>query len=204
MLLVGLCGGSGSGKSTAARRFQENGIPVLDADAVYRELTSAPSPCLDAIAREFGDEVIAPDGSLDRKALSRAVFSAPDADVRRARLNEITHAFVIEELLGCVRSLFDQGKPVVMLDVPLLFEAGLDRHCDITVCVVAPIGERVRRLILRDGLTEEDAHRRIAAQHTDAFLEQRCDFCIRNDADLASLYSEVDALASTLYNKSII
>lgn len=204
MLLVGLCGGSGSGKSTAAMRFRENGIPVLDADAVYRGLTSAASPCLDAIAREFGDEVITPNGVLDRKALSRVVFSSPDADVRRKRLNEITHTFVKDELLTRARSLFDRGAPIVVLDVPLLFESGLDRHCDRIVCVTAPTDARIRRLLSRDGLTEADARRRIEAQLTDAFLQEKCDYVIFNDSDLASLYAKVDALASKLSNKIII
>ena len=93
--IIGLCGGSGSGKGSVAELFLEYGIPSVDTDAVYHDITSSPSPCLDALVAEFGTDILTPDGALDRKKLSGIVFFGQDSIKRREKLNAISHKYVL-------------------------------------------------------------------------------------------------------------
>ncbi|MBO7302890.1 MAG: dephospho-CoA kinase, partial [Clostridia bacterium] len=96
MKILGLCGGSGSGKGTVARLLLKYGIPTIDTDGVYHNITSRKSECLDALVNAFGSEIIGESGALDRKRLSEIVFSSPDAATRRAELNKIAHKHVLQ------------------------------------------------------------------------------------------------------------
>jgi dephospho-CoA kinase len=154
---------------------------VIDADAVYHQLLQPPSPCLDALRIEFGDSIIASDGTLDRTALGALVFE--DSDVgraRRSRLNAITHGFVAQRIDQLLREYQAAGKKAALIDAPLLIEAGIHRQCHFNVCVLAPEDVRLARLMARDGRDRNAILARMKAQPDDDFYRSHTDAVIFN------------------------
>lgn len=183
---IGLTGGIGSGKSTAAAIFADAGVTVVDADAVSRAVTEPGSPALDELAEAFGADIVGPDGRLDRELLARRAFADEAAT---ARLNAITHpriAAETERLLGAAAGL-------VVWDVPLLLEQGREDEVDLVVVVDAAEELRLRRLRGR-GLSEEDARRRMARQVDDAMRREKADVLLDNNGTEEALGRQVDAL----------
>jgi dephospho-CoA kinase len=198
MYLIGLTGGIASGKTVVASRFAELGAVVVDADKLAREVVEPGTEGLAAIAREFGDTVIAADGSLDRPALGAVVFSDAEA---RLTLNAITHPAVwrrARELFAAAEAR-DPGA-VIVYDVPLLAEAATDRpiRFDRVVVVHASTETRLARLVGLRGLSEADARRRLGAQATDAERLALADDVIDSDGELQHTLDQVDALWETL------
>ncbi len=194
MKIIGLCGGSGSGKGTACEIFGKLGIPAIDTDAVYRELTEGPGECLTALANEFGGEIIAESGALNRQRLSSIVFSGEGARERLAKLNEISHKFILDETRRRLDEYKRRDAVAAIVDAPVLFESGFDRECDILISVVADREKRIDRIMTRDMITRDAAERRIASQMSDDELISRCDYVIRNDGDLDHLIAEVKSV----------
>ena len=194
MTVLGICGGSGSGKSTVADMLADFGVCVLDADRIYHELVDAPSPCVDALVDAFGTQILSQDGALDRRALSRIVFFGDGAGQRLRRLNAITHAFVKERIRQRIAALARQGERFALIDAPLLFESGLHTDCAAVIGVIAEDAVRIERMVRRDGISQEEAERRIRAQLSNDELRRRCDFCVQNDADVQTLGNAVRAL----------
>ncbi len=190
MIVLGLCGTSGSGKSTVSLCFRERGAAILDCDVIYHELISKPTSCLRAIGREFGADLIR-SGSLDRAALREIVYHD---EKKRLKLNRLTHAFVKRELKSRMLVLRSENAPVCVIDAPLLFEARLDAWCDAVVGVFAPLELRVDRLMRRDGISREAAELRLSKQIPPEELEKKCRFRIENDGDLSALQSAVDRI----------
>ena len=191
MKVIGLCGGSGSGKGAVSSIFDDLGIPSIDTDAVYREMTLGDSPCLRALAIEFGDEIISANGSLDRARLASIVFSGEGCDARRRRLNEIAHYFILEETRRRLKEYESLGCIAALVDAPVLFESGFDKECDKIICVLADKDTRVERIVARDGISRQAAKARINSQMSDEELISRCDYVIYNNCDLESLKSSV-------------
>jgi dephospho-CoA kinase len=189
VLLVGLTGGIGSGKSEVARRLVAHGAVLIDADVVAREVVEPGTPGLAAVVAEFGEGVLLPDGSLDRERLGSIVFA--DAD-RRAALNAIVHPLVGERMRE-LRDAAPDGS-VVVYDVPLLTENDLAGMYDTVVVVDAPVETQVARLVGIRGMTEEAARARIAAQATRERRRAIADHVIDNSGTLDELYAQVDAL----------
>lgn len=198
MRVIGLCGGSGSGKGTVCEVFRENGIPTIDTDAVYRELTGMPGPLVDALRAEFGDSIITADGTLDRRSLATLIFNSPDATDKLKRLNAIAHKYILDETRNRLYSYSLGGAPLGVVDAPVLFESGFDSECDIIVSVIADKNIRIERIICRDGIGREEAERRIAAQMSDEQLISKSDFVIYNNSDLTNLRGQVDRLIANL------
>ncbi|MBQ8175258.1 MAG: dephospho-CoA kinase [Clostridia bacterium] len=195
MLRLGLTGGSGSGKSTVARIFASCGAKIIDTDAVYHSLISAPSPCVLALKEAFGEGILNEVGAIDRKKLASVVFEATEAGkARLALLNDISHRFVHEECEILLSHYEKDGEPLVILDVPLLFESGFDRLCDVTVAVLAPQSLRLQRILSRDGIDEAAAIRRLVAQPSDEFYKLRADHLIYNEGDLPVLQERTLAI----------
>ncbi len=178
MLVIGLTGPSGAGKSTVARGFSAFGLPIIDADEVYRELLVPPSPCLDALSAAFGKEILLSNGTLHRKKLAAIVFSDKE---RLTELNAITHRFIMAEIRARLSELRKRQTPAAVLDAPQLFEAGADKDCNIIVAVLADKRLRLERLVRRDGLTVEEALRRMDAQKSDLFFRTQADYIIENN-----------------------
>lgn len=192
MKIIGLTGGSGTGKGTVAARMRELGAGWVDADAVYRDLCAANREMLAALNAAFGG-VTDETGALDRPKLAKIVFSDPE---KLAKLNEITIPYIRAASLDAMQAQAD--RPVVLYDAPTLFEAGADDLCEKTIGVLAGTETRVQRVMARDGISEEAARARILAQPDDGFYRARCDYIIENNGDLAALWRETDALYTIL------
>ena len=174
-MIIGITGGSGCGKTTLLSSIAQAGGLVLDCDAIYHSLLKTDLSLLDAIERRFPGTVER--GQLNRKALGAIVF----ADSQSLQdLNLITHTAVKAEVLRRMEGW--QGP--VAIDAIGLFESGLAELCDITVAVTAPVEHRVKRLILRDGISEEYARSRICAQHDDSWFREKCSYVLENDGQL--------------------
>ena len=174
-MIIGITGGTGSGKTTLLNLIRDYGGLVLDCDAIYHKLLSTDTDLLNAIAQRFPGTV--EDGTLNRKKLGAIVFADEDA---LQDLNRITHGAVKQEVL---RQL-SQKPALAAIDAIGLFEGGLGELCDVTVAVTAPKEARIHRLIVRDGITEEYARKRIAAQHDDDWFRKRCDHILVNDGKI--------------------
>lgn len=193
--VFGLTGGIGTGKSSVASLLRERGVPVVDADELAREAVLPGSPGLAQVVAAFGAEVLEPDGSLARKRLAALVFADPAA---RKRLNSITHPLVRQLSQQRFAALEQQGVTLAAYDVPLLFEVGLDQLLKPSVVVSASEEQQLRRLMLRDGLTEAEARARIAAQLPLADKCARADIVLDNDGPPSALPAQVDALVARL------
>lgn len=190
MKLLGLTGGIASGKSSVARMLAHAGVPVVDADALAREAVASGTEGLRAVVARFGPGALAPDGSLDRKALAAVVFA--DAGARRD-LNAIVHpavAALAAERLGALR---DRGAGVAVYDVPLLFESDLEGMMDATLLVATPEPIQLARLMARDHIDEEAARARIAAQLPLVDKRRRATAVIENDGTLEELAARLRA-----------
>lgn len=192
MKIIGLCGGSGSGKGEVARMLREEGCLHLDADAIYHGFISGDSDCLRELADEFGKEIIAPKGALDRKKLAAIVF-ADGAEEKRQRLNTISHRYVLDEIRRRIADA-ENEYTVAVVDAPLLFESGFNAECDAIISVIAPRDARIARIVERDGLTSEQAARRIDAQLDEEFLRSHSNFTIENNNDLDALALKVEKI----------
>jgi dephospho-CoA kinase len=197
-LRIGLTGGIGSGKTLVARLFKEFGAAIVDADAIAREVGAPGGPAYEGIVSAFGPAVVHADGTLDRKALGDRVFT--DAAARR-RLNALTHPHIRRRMaeeasrLGSV-----PGVEVIVLDIPLLLETtdGRDLGLDGIVVVDADDDVRVGRLVARDGFSEADARRRLAAQMPLREKVARADWVIDNNGTPDHTREQVRALWETL------
>ena len=186
--IVGLTGGIGSGKSTVAEIIREAGIPVIDADAISRAALDPGTDCYEMTKRLFGPECLLADGRMDRKWIARRIFSDP---VMRDSLNAIIHPYV----LSCMQKETESIRALISVwEVPLLFESGYDRFCSRTVAVLCEEALRVRRIVQRDGMSEEEAISRIRTQMTDEQRKTLADDFLYNEGDMASLYEETQKL----------
>jgi dephospho-CoA kinase len=197
MLIVGLTGGIGSGKSTVARLLAERGAEVIDVDAVGRAVIAPGGRAEAAVLAEFGDGIVAPDGSIDRRALARVVFEHPAG---LARLEAISHPAINAELTESVGALPDDA--LVVYDMAVLVESNLGRadpaHQYTRVVVVeAPLELRVARAVAR-GMSEADARARAANQATDEQRRAVADLVVPNDRDLAALETAVAEAWTTI------
>jgi dephospho-CoA kinase len=190
MVVVGLTGGIGSGKSTVARMLEDRGAVVVDADVAARVVVEPGRPALDAIVERFGRDVLGPDGRLDRTALAAVAFGSDEA---RRDLNAIVHPAVHREMLAGVAAAADADPDaVVVLDVPLLAEVGRAAYpVDGVIVVDLPVDIAVARLVDRRGLDEADARARVAAQATREERRAIADVVIDNAGDLHHLEAEV-------------
>lgn len=189
MLSVGLTGGIGAGKSTAAREFERLGAVVIDADDVARAVVEPGTPGLAAVVAEFGPGVLRADGSLDRPALARIVFGDDGA---RSRLEAITHPLVAEESARRARAAGERA--IVVHDVPLIVEKGLAGRYDVVVVVGASEEVRMARLIAQRGMTPEDARARIRAQADDGARRAVADVWLDNSGTEEDLREAVRRL----------
>lgn len=189
MKRIGLTGGIASGKSTVARLLAARGVPVVDADALAREVVAPGTPGLAAIAARWPSVVCA--GELDRKALGAIVFA--DSAERRA-LEAITHPLIRAEAARRMAAARDAGHPVVVYEAALLFENDLDRELDATLLVALPPELQVERLRARDGVSEADARARIRSQMPLEQKAARATYVIDNSGDLDALRLRVDEI----------
>ena len=199
MRIIGLCGGSGSGKGIVSSLFLEYGIPSIDTDALYREMTSFNSDCMQALIGEFGERISRSGGSLDRAVMASIVFSD---SAKLKRLNTITHRFILNKTREILTQYRDEGRLAAIVDAPVLFESGFDAECDEVICVVAEAEIRLKRIMSRDGIDMDAAKKRVMAQKPDEELIARSNYVITNNQDLCSLKEQVERIAKTILDNS--
>ncbi len=178
MRLIGLCGRSGSGKGCFSEIARQNGFYVIDCDAVYKELVSRPSLCLNELAEAFGKEIIK-DNALDRRTLAPIVFSDKE---KLKLLNKITHKHIREEVVNIISSKDDNT--IFIIDAPTLFESGIDSMCELIIGILAPDSVCASRIVNRDKISETDAMARLNNQLSQEELIENCDYIIYNDSTL--------------------
>ena len=188
-MLIGLTGGIGAGKSTVSDYLRAKGYPVFDADEVAREIVEPNSgtDTLSLLSSAFGEDIIKADGSLNRSRLASIAFSDPE---KKARLDQIMHGKVIEILLQRAEEM--ALEPLVFIDVPLLFESGMDRHFAQIWLVDADDEARIKRVIERDGSSREEVLRRIGYQMDRAGKISRSSVVLDNSGDREILYRQID------------
>lgn len=190
MLLVGLTGGLGAGKSTVARMLADRGAVVVDADDLARRAVAPGTHGHHQVVQVFGDDILAADGSIDRATLSRVVFADPE---KRRALESIIHPEVFRLLAEEAERLRGTDR-VLVFDAPLIVETGFHEACDVVVVVTAPVDRQIERVVLDRGMDVEEARGRIAAQVPPERREGVADVVIRNDGDLQALEAQVDDL----------
>jgi dephospho-CoA kinase len=187
VMLIGLTGGIGSGKTTVAQRLTELGATEIDADLLAREVVAPGSQGLRSVASRFGSDLVLADGSLDRALLAERAFASSES---RLELEAILHPLI--QTLSRERIASANG--VVVYTIPLLVESGSKLPFDKVIAVSAPEAVRVQRLVASRGMTQEQALARIAAQATDAQREEIADFVISSDCTMSELIERVDAV----------
>ena len=200
--MIGLSGGIGSGKSTVAEFFARLGARVIDADAIVHELQATGTPMLREIADAFGPGVIRDDGSLDREALSAIVFRDAEA---REQLGHIVHPGVRSEMAYRLAEALESGAPLVVLDIPLLFEgasAGTDTRSvfgfDATLLAWVPRAVQIERTMARDACARDEAERRVASQLPIDDKRALADHVIDNSGPIADTEAAVKRLFEAL------
>ncbi|MBR5094796.1 MAG: dephospho-CoA kinase, partial [Oscillospiraceae bacterium] len=189
MEVVGIAGGSGSGKTTALRALERRGALTIDCDAVYHELLATDAALLDEIGARFPGTVR--QGALDRKALGAIVFRS-DADLRD--LDAIAHRAIAAEVRRRLRGHAMAGGTLAAIDASELFESPLAERCDWTIGVTADEETRIARIVARDGISRDYARLRVRAQRPDRYLRERCDVVLANDGDEATFISHIDKI----------
>lgn len=193
MKIIGLTGGIGSGKSTVAQLFVEEGFPLIDADVIAREVVAAGQPALQELADVFGADILEPSGELNRQLLAQRAFVDRETT---DKLNAITHPRIQQRTQELFDAYREKDVEAVIYDMPLLVDNGLDRAMDWVIVVDVSAEERIRRLVEYRGMDEEDAQRRVKAQIPDGLRLAAADSVIDNNAAIDNLKPQVDQLIS--------
>ena len=188
-MILGITGGTGCGKTTLLKEIEKLGGLILDCDTIYHQLLSTDKEMLSAIGSRFPGTV--ENGALQRKKLGAIVFSDEKALLD---LNKISHSAVKAEVLRRLALSPD----LAAIDAIALFEGGLSELCDVTVAVTAPETVRIQRLMARDGISEEYARSRIAAQHGEAWFREKCSYVLSNDGSLDAFATKCVAFLRNL------
>ncbi|PVU85325.1 hypothetical protein BB560_007064 [Smittium megazygosporum] len=192
MIIVGLTGGISTGKSTISNKVKAKGIPVIDADRIARQIMEPGEKGYNNVLQAFGREVLLPDNiNVDRKKLGEIIFNNED---KRLLLNKCTHPVVRRKLFKQVLSFYIRGYPMVVLDIPLLFEGGLNRYCSKTIVVSCNEGTQLQRLMLRDGIDHDQAIARIESQMPISAKVKLADFVIDNNGSVENSVSQLDKI----------
>ena len=197
MLVIGLTGSSGSGKSTVSQMLQEQGFQIINCDSVARDVVRPGSPCLNAIIETFGETVRGIDGTLNRRVLADIVFHDKK---KLEKLNGIMYPQITADIRGLLHQYQTSGCDFVVLDAPTLFESGADSLCDCTVSVISNDALRIKRITERDNIEEAMAISRLRSQYPNEFYIRRSDYVIKNIGSLTELKQQVHELVSELRN----
>lgn len=178
ILVIGLTGQTGAGKSTVSKIFAENEFAVINADLISRKVVEKGEKCLDELIDVFSPCILNDDGTLNRKMLGSIVFSDK---TKLEMLNSIIYPYITSEILNEIRNYSESGYKLILLDAPTLFESHADDFCEIIISVIADEEIREKRIIERDGLTQKQAQDRMNSQHDADFFAANSDFVIENN-----------------------
>ncbi|MBE3554304.1 MAG: dephospho-CoA kinase [Thermicanus sp.] len=188
-MIIGLTGGIATGKSTVSALLASRGAHLIDSDQIVRLVVERGKPAYEEIVKYFGGKILLPDGQVDRKELGRIIFSNPE---KRAVLEKITHPHIFREIKERIEVAKAEGKELIFLDAPLLFETGLDRQVDLTLLIDTDERIQMERLIKRDQLSREEAERRIEAQMPMEEKRKKADYILSNRGSMEELEEEVE------------
>jgi len=189
MVIVGLTGGIGSGKSTVAGMFKDEGSYIIDLDILARIVVEPGKPAWEKIVRYFGPHVLHSDGSIDRSALGKVIFYEENS---RKALEDFVHPMILQERDTLVEEIRDKNpSAVVIIDVPLLFELGMKKDFDKTILVYVPRDEQIQRVMQRDGLSIEDIEKRLHAQMPIDEKRNLSDYIINAERDFGDMRKQV-------------
>ena len=189
--VIGLTGMSGAGKTTACEAFSECGVDIINCDLVARTVVLKGRPALKELMNYFGNEIILPDGTLDRKKIGNLIFSDESA---RLAFNDIIYPYISYEIIMNAVEYIKMGSGYVLLDAPTLFESGTDSLCDVIVSVVADYEDSVKRIMLRDNLNREEAENRLSSQHTADFYCEKSDYYVFNNGTREELKCKIKSI----------
>lgn len=195
--IIGLTGQSGAGKSTVSSFFAKNGMTVINADEIVKSLYTPNSVCLKAVSGVFGNDLILPDGNLDRPLLAKRAFSSKE---NTHLLNSIVHPFVTYEFMQRVKQAKSDGKSIVIYDAPQLFESGADVFCDLVISVTAKKEIRLERICKRDNIDTSRAELRMSAQLDEEFFRSHSDIVIENNFTIEQTEYAAEKAADAINN----
>lgn len=195
MLIVGITGRSGSGKSSVSSHYLELGYAVADGDAISREVTLPGSPCLAELVDAFGAQILQADGSLDRKTLATLAFASPQSN---QKLIDITHPHIIDEFLRRADAERQRGAMLFFVDGAVIVGGPVQPLCDKLIVLVSESHLSVSRIILRDGISKKAAYNRLAAQQPEKVLREAADFIIENNGSHRALLLAADDVLAQL------
>ena len=178
--IIGLTGRSGAGKGVVCEIFQKHGIPSVDTDAVYHKILAEKGACTDELVATFGNEILDENDLVERKKLAARVFGKENTPDLLHSLNAITHKYIMAKTREIVQVHAQNGARAVLIDAPQLFEAGVEKECDLTLGVIAPDALCIARIMKRDGISRENAEKRLAAQHSNDYFRKNCTAVIEN------------------------
>ena len=198
MLVIGITGGTGSGKGFVCRLFEKLGINSIDTDQTSRQVCGAGMPCLIELAQTFGNDILNPDGSLNRKKLASIAFSDKQ---KHLILNKITHFHILNEVRNQLNIERENGKAAAIVDAPLLYESGFDKECDVIIAVTADESIRIKRIIERDNISIDEIKQRLSKQGDDSFYTQKANYVITNNGSADDLQKQVEAVYNSIFKK---
>lgn len=190
-MIIGLTGSIASGKSTVSKMLEEKGYPIIDADRVARQVVEPGSETLKKIGDLFGEEVIKPDGTMDREKVGALIFSDP---ARRKQLNDIIHPAIRGEMLRQRSDYLAQGYRTIIMDIPLLFESKLQHFVDKILVVSVTEENQLTRLMERNGLNDKDAKARISSQLPMSVKEEGADAVIYNNGTVGETARQLERI----------
>lgn len=188
--LIGLTGPTGSGKSSVSALFASKGFAAVDADKIAHKALCN-EECIRKLTEAFSKDILGSDNTVNRKALAKFAFANEEST---ELLNSITHPVIISLCKNEFEELSEKGFKNILFDAPTLFEAGMDKMCDLIISVIAPKEIRLERILSRDNITKEQAYARINAQKDDSFYIDKSDFVIVNDKDFDSLLLQTNMI----------
>ncbi|MBQ8435178.1 MAG: dephospho-CoA kinase [Oscillospiraceae bacterium] len=204
VMIVGLTGQTGAGKTHVSSIFAQKGFSVINADSISRIVVEKGKPCLAEICEFFGEEILCEDGTLNRALLGKVVFSDKS---RLELLNSIIYPYITAEILSTIRRLSDEGRKLILLDAPTLFESRTDDFCELIISVVSNEKIRLERIMKRDGISHENALQRMQSQLEEEFFKKNSDFIIKNNDDMSNIYEVTKEVADKIkdyYNNNYI
>ena len=195
MITLGITGRSGCGKSTVTAVFAAHSVPLADADQISREILLPGSPLLPALAERFGGDILAADGTLNRRLLADRAFATPEG---KAALDGLTHPEIVRRIRAAKQAALASGAPLFVLDGAVIVGTAAQAECDRLCVVTAPFETSVSRIMARDDISAEMAARRLNAQTPEETLTAQADYVLCNDTDLARLQAAAAQLCTRL------
>lgn len=191
MKIIGITGNSGSGKSFISdvilNRYKS--VAIIDADKIAREMSNINTLYYKEIVKKFGKDILKENLEINRKLLANIIFNN---NKKREELNSITFKYVVDEIKNKIKS--NNDKAIIIIDVPLLFESGLDKICDITLGVISNEDIKIDRICKRDNLSVMEAKDRLKVQLNDEVLREKCDYIIENNGNIEELNLQLEEI----------